>query len=224
MQLLKGILPDGMTVPTAYESVGHIAHLNLREEHLPFRHIIAQVVLDKNKPRIRTVVNKTDAIHSKYRTMQLELLAGNSSLVTTVVEHGLSFHLDLASVYVPLIPVHSIWSLVIMFVIPCYQILLTPCPVLVDSYWNSRLATERQRLITSFDPNDIVCDVFAGVGPIAVTAAKKVKYVYANDLNPSAIAYLRQNLVTNRLTHKVDVTVLTFMSRTSPVVPERKSP
>lgn len=43
MQLLKEILPDGMTVPTAYESVGHIAHLNLREEHLPFRHIIAQV-------------------------------------------------------------------------------------------------------------------------------------------------------------------------------------
>jgi tRNA (guanine37-N1)-methyltransferase len=160
MQLLKEILPDGMTVPTAYESVGHIAHLNLREEHLPFRHIIAQVVLDKNKPRIRTVVNKTDAIHSKYRTMQLELLAGNSSLVTTVVEHGLSFRLDLASVYVPLIPVHSIWSLVIMFVIPCYQILLTPCPVLVDSYWNSRLATERQRLITSFDPNDIVCKCY----------------------------------------------------------------
>jgi tRNA (guanine37-N1)-methyltransferase len=117
-------------------------------------------VLDKNKPRIRTVVNKTDAIHSKYRTMQLELLAGNSSLVTTVVEHGLSFRLDLASVYVPLIPVHSIWSLVIMFVIPCYQILLTPCPVLVDSYWNSRLATERQRLITSFDPNDIVCKCY----------------------------------------------------------------
>ncbi|CAK9863736.1 unnamed protein product [Sphagnum jensenii] len=169
-ELLKEILPDGMTVPTAYESVGHIAHLNLREEHLPFRHIIAQVVLDKNKPRIRTVVNKTDAIHSKYRTMQLELLAGNSSLVTTVVEHGLSFRLDLASVY-----------------------------------WNSRLATERQRLITSFDPNDIVCDVFAGVGPIAVTAAKKVKYVYANDLNPSAIAYLHRNLVANRLTHKVDI-------------------
>ncbi len=116
--------------------------------------------MDKNKPRIRTVVNKTDAIHSKYRTMQLELLAGNSSLVTTVVEHGLSFRLDLASVYVPLIPVHSIWSLVIMFVIPCYQILLTPCPVSVDSYWNSRLGTERQRLITSFDPNDIVCKCY----------------------------------------------------------------
>jgi hypothetical protein len=58
--------------------------------------------------------------------MQLELLAGNSSLVTTVVEHGLSFRLDLASVYVPLIPVHSIWSLVIMFVIPCYQIFCNP--------------------------------------------------------------------------------------------------
>lgn len=59
---------------------------------------VCQIVLEKNKPRIRTVVNKTDVIHNKYRTMQLELLAGNSSLVTTLVEHGLSFRVDLAAV------------------------------------------------------------------------------------------------------------------------------
>ncbi|KAG0574598.1 hypothetical protein KC19_VG275300, partial [Ceratodon purpureus] len=98
-EILKEVLPMGMTIPTAFESVGHIAHLNLRNEHTPYRHTIAQIVLEKNKPRIRTVVNKTDVIHNKYRTTQLELLAGNSSLVTTVVEHGLSFRLDLASVY-----------------------------------------------------------------------------------------------------------------------------
>ena len=55
-----------------------------------------QVVLDKNKPKIQTVVNKIDAIHIDCRTMQLEVLAGNHSLVTIVVENGLQFHVDLA--------------------------------------------------------------------------------------------------------------------------------
>lgn len=58
-----------------------------------------QVVLDKNKPKIKTVVNKIDSIHNEYRTMQLEVLAGNHSLVTTLVENGLRFHFDLATVY-----------------------------------------------------------------------------------------------------------------------------
>lgn len=58
-----------------------------------------QVVLDKNKPKIQTVVNKIDSIQNEYRTMQLEVLAGNHSLVTTVVENGLRFQVDLATVY-----------------------------------------------------------------------------------------------------------------------------
>lgn len=61
-----------------------------------------QVILDKNKPKIQTVVNKIDAIQNDYRTMQLEVLAGNHSLVTKVVENGLRFQVDLATVYVPL--------------------------------------------------------------------------------------------------------------------------
>lgn len=58
-----------------------------------------QVVLDKNKPKIQTVANKIDSIHNEYRTMQLEVLAGNHSLVTTLAENGLRFHVDLAIVY-----------------------------------------------------------------------------------------------------------------------------
>lgn len=58
-----------------------------------------QVVLDKNKPKIKTVVNKIDSIQNEYRTMQLEVLAGNHSLVTTVVENGIRFQVDLATVY-----------------------------------------------------------------------------------------------------------------------------
>ena len=31
-----------MEIPSAFETVGHIAHLNLREEQLPFKKVIGQ--------------------------------------------------------------------------------------------------------------------------------------------------------------------------------------
>nr|ABN05774.1 SAM (and some other nucleotide) binding motif [Medicago truncatula] len=169
-EILEALLPEGMIVPTTFETVGHIAHLNLREEHLPYKKLIAKVVLDKNKPKIQTVANKIDSIHNEYRTMQLEVLAGNHSLVTTLAENGLRFHVDLAIVY-----------------------------------WNSRLGTERQRLLSGFTRNDVVCDVFAGVGPLAISAAKIVKRVFANDLNPHAVEYLERNSVLNKLEKKIKV-------------------
>nr|CAD1841168.1 unnamed protein product [Ananas comosus var. bracteatus] len=169
-ELLEALLPEGMIVPTGFETVGHIVHLNLRDEHLPYKKLIAQVVLDKNKPKIQTVVNKIDAIQNDYRTMQLEVLAGNHSLVTTVIENGIRFQVDLATVY-----------------------------------WNSRLATERHRLVNNFTSSDVVCDVFSGVGPIAISAARKVKHVYANDLNPNAVEYLERNIVLNKLERKIEV-------------------
>ncbi|XP_004146841.1 tRNA (guanine(37)-N1)-methyltransferase 1 isoform X1 [Cucumis sativus] len=169
-EVLQALLPKDMIIPSAFETVGHIAHLNLRDEHLSYKKLIAKVILDKNKPKIQTVVNKSDAISNDYRTMQLEVLAGNHSLVTTVVENGLRFHLDLATVY-----------------------------------WNSRLATERQRLLSVFTCNDVICDVFAGVGPISISAARIVKKVYANDLNPYAVEYLERNSVANKLERKIEV-------------------
>jgi tRNA G26 N,N-dimethylase Trm1 len=47
--------------------------------------------------------------------------------------------------------------------------------------------------------------MFAGVGPIAVVAAKKVKFVYANDLNPTATSYMQHNLSLNKLAYKAEV-------------------
>jgi tRNA (guanine37-N1)-methyltransferase len=48
-------------------------------------------------------------------------------------------------------------------------------------------------------------DVFSGVGPIAISAAKIVKRVYANDLNPYAVEYLERNCVFNKLEKKIKV-------------------
>jgi tRNA G26 N,N-dimethylase Trm1 len=40
---------------------------------------------------------------------------------------------------------------------------------------------------------------FSGVGPIAISAASKVKHVYANNLNPNAIEYLERNIATMKI-------------------------
>jgi tRNA (guanine37-N1)-methyltransferase len=41
--VLQRLLPAGTEVPSSFETVGHIAHLNLREELLPHKHTIGQV-------------------------------------------------------------------------------------------------------------------------------------------------------------------------------------
>lgn len=70
-------------------------------------------------------------------------------------------------------------------------------------YWNSRLHTEHERLVRMFSCDDVVCDVFAGIGPFAVPAAKKGCLVYANDLNPHSYSALVENAKTNKVSAKV---------------------
>jgi tRNA (guanine37-N1)-methyltransferase len=64
-------------------------------------------------------------------------------------------------------------------------------------YWNTRLATEHQRLVNMFKPGEVVCDVFAGVGPFSVPAGKKKVLVIANDLNPASYSSLKENIKNN---------------------------
>lgn len=66
-------------------------------------------------------------------------------------------------------------------------------------YWNSRLHTEHDRLIKQFAKNDYVCDIFAGVGPFALPAAKKGANVYANDLNPVSYKWMVENIKLNKV-------------------------
>ncbi|KAH9837256.1 Met-10+ like-protein-domain-containing protein [Rhodofomes roseus] len=167
-EILHSIMPEDLESPSSFTCVGHMAHLNLRDEFLPWKHIIGQVILDKNH-RIRTVVNKTDTISQNiYRVFPMEILAGEPTTMVTHKESGCSFIFDLAEVY-----------------------------------WNSRLSHEHERILNQFKPEDVVADIFAGVGPFALPAAKKGCAVLANDLNPNSYKSLRLNIENNRVSELV---------------------
>jgi len=149
--------------------VGHLAHMNLNDEYLSYKHIIGQVILDKNK-RLRTVVNKLDSIDTQFRFFKMELLAGEPNYIVEHIESDCRFKFDFSRVY-----------------------------------WNSRLHTEHARLVDMFQPDDLVADVFAGVGPFSLPAAKKGCAVLANDLNPESYKYLVMNIKDNKVTDRVRI-------------------
>ncbi|KAK7330195.1 hypothetical protein VNO77_24382 [Canavalia gladiata] len=180
--VLKQILPTGMEVPSSFETIvkyllfriyghlvnGQIAHLNLHDELLPYKDVIAKVIYDKNYPRIKTIVNKVGSITNEFRVPEFEILAGDRNMITEVKQYGATFRLD--------------YSLV---------------------YWNSRLEHEHRRLVSMFQAGETICDMFAGIGPFAIPAAQKGCIVYANDLNPDSIRYLRINAEINKVDDRV---------------------
>ena len=96
--LLKTQLPERCVIPSAFETIGTIAHLNLLEEQIPYKHVIGQAILLKNK-QLKTVVAKVGSIHNVYRSMDLEVLAGEPNFETEVRQSGLRFQLDFSKVY-----------------------------------------------------------------------------------------------------------------------------
>lgn len=70
-------------------------------------------------------------------------------------------------------------------------------------YWNPRLSTEHQRVVQLMKPGDTVFDVFAGVGPFTIPAARLGARVWANDLNPESYKWLQHNCKLNKVNSKV---------------------
>jgi tRNA (guanine37-N1)-methyltransferase len=80
------------------------------------------------------------------------------------------------------------------------------CEFLVDIaevYFSPRLATERHRVVEQVDADDHLFDMFAGVGPFVVPAAKRGATCVGVDLNPAAIRYLRENARRNGVADRV---------------------
>ena len=67
------------------------------------------------------------------------------------------------------------------------------------AYFNPRLSTERNRIAGLANSDEIVIDMFAGVGPFTIMLGKRVKKVIAMEINPDAFTYLRKNVELNKL-------------------------
>jgi len=168
-EIIQSIIPEDSESVTSFETVGHIAHVNLREHLKEYKYVIGEVLLDKNV-HIKTVVNKTNIINATFRFFEMELIAGEDRMSTSVSEHGCLFEFDYSQVY-----------------------------------WNSRLQSEHKRLVDQIQPGDTVFDVFAGVGPFAIPAARKQCNVFANDLNKMSHDSLLHNAKLNKVASCIKV-------------------
>ncbi|KAF9429415.1 tRNA(m(1)G37)methyltransferase [Entomortierella beljakovae] len=99
-EILRAILPEEIIdeAPSSFTTVGHIAHMNLKDEYLPYKQMIGEIIMDKN-PNLRTVVNKTNSIDTTFRFFKMELLAGEDNMIAEVRESGCRFKLDFSQVY-----------------------------------------------------------------------------------------------------------------------------
>ncbi|KAL1302432.1 hypothetical protein AAFC00_002825 [Neodothiora populina] len=87
-------------IPSGFTLVGHVAHLNLRDQYLPYKNLIGEILIDKN-PGVRTVINKIDDVgeESEYRTFKYEVLAGPDDMDVEIREADCTFRFNYAKVY-----------------------------------------------------------------------------------------------------------------------------
>jgi tRNA (guanine37-N1)-methyltransferase len=164
--ILSILLPTNVhPIPTAFEMVGHVAHLNLQEQHVPYRRVIGSVLLE-SLASIETVIVKVGQVSGPFRTYNFEVVAGRDSTWVQVIEGSLKLEFDLSKVY-----------------------------------WSTRLTTERRRMIESvFQKGQTIADAFCGVGALCLLAAKHLNCkVLANDWNPDAIKWMKENVAANGL-------------------------
>lgn len=73
------------------------------------------------------------------------------------------------------------------------------------AYFSPRLSYEHNRVASLVQEGETVVDLFTGVGPFAILIAKtheNVK-VYAMDMNPQAVEFLKKNVRLNKVTGKI---------------------
>jgi len=88
---------------------------------------------------------------------------------------------------------------------------------LAEAYFSPRLATERQRVFHLMKVKETVLDMFAGVGPFAITMSKKALFAVASDINPAAVVLMKENCLDNHCTNVMPM--LADSGRLSKIIP-----
>ncbi|MFX1449585.1 MAG: class I SAM-dependent methyltransferase family protein, partial [Promethearchaeota archaeon] len=71
-------------------------------------------------------------------------------------------------------------------------------------YFSPRLSTEHARIADITNSNELILDMFAGIGPFSILIAKKKgATVFSIDKNEKAIFYLKRNIILNKVENLV---------------------
>ncbi|MCX8153436.1 MAG: class I SAM-dependent methyltransferase family protein [Candidatus Bathyarchaeota archaeon] len=76
---------------------------------------------------------------------------------------------------------------------------------LAKCYFSPRLSHERKRIATLVNPNETIINMFAGVGCFSIIIARhsKAAKVVSIDVNPTAVQFMQENIMLNRVYNKV---------------------
>jgi tRNA G37 N-methylase Trm5 len=171
LNLLPAETVEATEWPTRHEFVGDLILLKLEEHQRPFGNTIGKALLLQNA-RTRAVFEDR-GVTGTFRVRDLKLLAvrggETESTRTRIVEGG-----------------HHLWT--------------DPASV----YYSSRLSHEREgtldcakKLSLELGRPLAICDPYAGVGPSLMPLVAEpglVGELFAGDLNPSAVEFLRENI------------------------------
>jgi len=72
-------------------------------------------------------------------------------------------------------------------------------------YFSPRLSYERMRIARLVQPNEVIINMFAGVGSYSIIIAKHSdpEKIYSMDINPIAVQFLKENVRLNRVERQV---------------------
>ena len=172
--LFKAIFPENFEGLSGYQIVGHITYVILRDELIPYKEVIGQIILQTTN-HTKLVVTKTNTIENKFRNLDLEVIAGDPNLGFEVIvkENGISFKLDFSKVY---------WN----------PRLSTEHERIVDLVQKGDVVFD---VFAGIGPFAIP---IAKKGQITKKSPKGI-LVHANDLNPSSFQYLKENIDLNKI-------------------------
>jgi hypothetical protein len=157
-------------MPEELKRIGPLANLTVADELRPYKKLIAEVLCDKD----RTVQTVFCAPEPQSPVMaqgyKNEILAGPPTYHADLSHQGSNFSFHLDTARFE------------------------------DAYFDTSLAPERKRIVQGFGMGQAVADVFAGVGPLTVAAAKRGAIVFANEPDKHVYALLVENRKNNKVT------------------------
>ena len=170
--MLKKVLSQTGHDVASYSRIGHICHLNLRQELIPFKAVIGQILL--LIPNVKTVVNKTNVINNTYRNFEMETLAGkDGDFLVQVKENGIKFEMDFSKVY---------WN-----------------PRLSTEHERLVKLLEKGDILYDVFAGIGPFAVFAAVKGKPSKKSPETIQVFANDLNPESYRWLKHNMSLNKV-------------------------